>query len=211
MRLDAPLLGDNGAVALWFHGQGGDVDERMDGQWLNSLRERGWSVASGDLNRGNWGNPASVEAARNLANWASELSGKPVKLVVAGSMGGLVSLNAIKAGAVSTPCWYGIMPVVDIDAVGGVPGAAIQIESAYGGVPPASSNPASSPLPENISYRIVASPGDIQVPKATNGDRIRDLVSNPAVVSELSVTGDHGDLSHFNAADLDAFASKCAH
>ncbi|MHA4848750.1 hypothetical protein L1080_004280 [Rhodococcus sp. MSC1_016] len=210
VRLDRPLVGDAKAVALYFHGQGGNVDDRMGSPWLNTLREAGWSVASGDLNLVSWGNPQSVNAAANLQKWAEETAGAPVKLIVAGSMGAAVSLNALGAGAVSAPCWYGFQPVVDLNSVGNVPGQAAQITAAYGASIPDTSNPitGAAKLPD-IDYHVLASPGDTQVPKAANGDRLANIVPDPKRLTQAAATGEHGDQSHFNPIDLGTFARGC--
>lgn len=208
LRLDDPISGDVNGVAVWFHGQGGRADTRMNEDWLNSLREQGWAVASGDLAGESWGNQAGVDAVGDLVRWAEEETGNPVKLLVAGSMGGLTSLNALAQGEVSAQCWYGTMPVLDQTTVGNVPDADSQINAAFNGSVPVQFIPTEAELPV-MQYRVVASPGDTWVPKAKNADRLAEVVPSGAVLSDLSVNGEHGDASHFSAADLTQFAAGC--
>jgi hypothetical protein len=208
VRVDDPISGDVNGVAVWFHGQGGRVDTRMNEDWLNSLREQGWAVASGDLAGESWGNQAGIDAAGDLTRWAEEETGKPVRLLIAGSMGGLTSLNALAQGVVTAPCWYGTMPVLDQTTVGNVPNADAQIREAFGGEVPLRFIPTEVALPE-MRYRVLASPGDTWVPKEANADRLAEIMPNGAVLTEQTVVGEHGDSSHFSATDLTQFAAGC--
>lgn len=212
VRLDMPREGAAHAVALWFHGQGGDENQRMNEPWLNTLRENGWAVAAGELGRSSWGSPESVEGASELAEWASEEAGAPVRLVVAGSMGAAVSLNAMREGLLESPCWYGTMPVVDLDSVSNVPEAAEQMADVYGGPPPDESNPAAhlDELPTETAYRVLASPGDTWVPSTSNADVLTQALRGMGVdVSAADAAGEHGDPSHFDSRDLERFARNC--
>lgn len=212
VRIDLPT-GDPVAVALWFHGQGGDVETRMNEDWLNSLRADGWAVASSDLHGNAWGNPASVADAAALAQWAEDQADVEVRLLVAGSMGGLTSLNALIDGKVSAACWYGTMPVADLDAIGQVPDAAVQVREAYEGASPDFSNPATglADLPAVTRYHVVASPQDTWVPAREHADvLVAALQAVGAEVTRTDASGEHGDPSHFDPADLSAFADSCA-
>ena len=208
VRLDAPKAGQAKAVAFWFHGQGGTAETRMGEAWLNRLREQGWAVVSADLGGDHWGSAEATSAVSVVSDWAEAKAGAPVQLFVAGSMGGLVSLNAMTHG--ETPqCWYGTMPVVDQRTVDRVPKSAEQIVKAWGApVPPVEYIPAENldRLPP-AKYRVLASPADTWVPKTANADL---LAQTGLAVSTLTVKGEHGDLSHFNAEDLAGFASGCA-
>lgn len=206
VRIDAPLTEEIRGVAVWFHGRGGDVDTRMDSNWLNSIREAGWAVASGDLGGPTgWGDPASVSAAGELSRWASDQAGAPVKLVIAGSMGAVVALNAMVRGGVEAPCFYAIMPVFDLRSLP-VPSYIADLQRVYPTGIPASANPAESDLPR-VTYRVLSSDSDSEVPAQLNAD----VFASRTDASVLKVQGDHGDRSHFNADDLSQFAMKCLH
>lgn len=210
VRLDLPTGGHVQHLAIWFHGQGGDVDTRMNQPWLNGLRGEGWAVASGDLAGNAWGNRAATDDAADLSEWAQKRSGQPVSLIVAGSMGALASLTAMEHGWLTPRCWYGTMPVLDLTTVARVPSADAQIRAAYDGPPPVADSPAlsASPLPA-IAYRVLASPQDTWVPKSSNADRLADRLPTKATLTSRAVSGEHGDPSHFDARDLQQFASRC--
>lgn len=212
VRVDLPTTGDAKAVAVWFHGQGGDVDTRMNEDWLNTLRGHGWAVASSDFHGNAWGNQASVETAADLVSWAEEQAGADVRLLVAGSMGALASLNALADGDVDAACWFGTMPVVDLNHIDAVPEAEDQVKDAYDGAPPASSNPAArlSELPASTRYFVVSSPDDTWVPAAQHADvLVAGLQAAGAPVDVAQASGEHGDASHFRSDDLGKFAAGC--
>ncbi|MCZ1070823.1 hypothetical protein [Rhodococcus sp. A5(2022)] len=208
VRVDLPTAGTLQGLAVWFHGQSGTVDTRMNEDWLNALRAQGWAVASGDLGGDAWGNQDAITAASALTEWATDQAGVPVRLLVAGSMGALTSLNALTHGAIAADCWYGTMPVLDQSTVGNVPESSDQLRKAFGGSIPGEFTPAESSLPP-LRYRVLASPEDTWVPKTSNADLLADLVPETANVTTLEVSGEHGDPSHFDADDLAAFAGEC--
>jgi hypothetical protein len=98
VRLSIPPTDKPIGIAVYFHGQNGGVDNRMDEPWLQALVRAGWIVASSDFHTDSWGNGASTDDTTNLIAWAEEQTGNlPIKLYVSGSMGGTVSL--IRASA----------------------------------------------------------------------------------------------------------------
>jgi hypothetical protein len=203
VRLDMPFEAEPLGTAVWFHGQGGDADFRMDEDWLNTLRENGWAVASGDMRINGWGNAASVSDAAALVDWAEGEAGAEATLYVAGSMGALTSLH-LMAGGVAPQCWYGIMPVIDLDSVEAVPNSAEQIAEAWGSTK--SDVAWVTDLPESTAYRVLASPDDTWVPESENAAVLAEALPE---MSLKAVAGEHGDASHFDAADLAAFAAGC--
>lgn len=214
VRLSIPPTDDPKGIAIFFHGQNGHVDNRMDEPWLQSLVRSGWIVAASDFHRDSWGNKASTKDTRELVAWAEEESGGvPVRLYVSGSMGGTVSLNAMAHGVHAPACWYGVKPAVDMNTMGEVPGAPRIIREAYGGAAPADRNPVSNiaAMPIETRYRFVASPQDTWVPKSANTDVMaQGLRARGADVSVLTAHGTHDDDSHWNAKDLVDFAETCA-
>jgi hypothetical protein len=213
VRLDEPLTRRLAGVAVYFHGRGGSVNSKMGEPWLNSIRVKGWAVASGDLHGDAWGDPAAVRDATALVSWAEATTGGEARLLIGVSMGGSVSLNALLDGAVEARCWFGSEPVVDLDAVRAVPHADAEIAALYGGRPPASSNPADrlDQLPLDTRYRVVASGADHLVPPTAHADRlIAALRVRGGDVSSVAATGGHSDASHFRPEDLRAFAEGCS-
>lgn len=214
VRLSMPPTDEPKGIAVFFHGQNGHVDNRMDDPWLQALVRSGWIVAASDFHTDSWGNDASTEDTRQLVEWAEQESGGvPVRMFVSGSMGGSVSLNAMVHGVEAPACWYGVKPAVNLNAMGNVPGAPRIIREAFGGPVPADRNPIDNIhlMPTSTRYRMVSSPADTWVFRSKNTDPLAaGLKARGAKVSILTVHGTHDDPSHFDAGDLVEFASRCA-
>lgn len=214
VRLSMPPTNDPKGVALYFHGQNGGVDNRMDEPWLQSLVRSGWIVASSDFHTDSWGNEASTEDTENLIAWTEEQTDNaPIRLYVSGSMGATVSLNAMTHGIGAPPCWYGVKPAVDLTKMDNVPGADRIIREAFGGAVPYDRNPVNqiSSMPTQTRYRVVTSPEDTWVRESENASRLAaGLEARGADVSVLLVHGTHDDPSHFDSEDLVSFADSCA-
>lgn len=213
VRLSLPA-GDTApkGVVIWFHGQGGNVNDRVDGPWLGALRRDGWAIASSSFHEQSWGNPASTRDAARLVAWAREQTGVPVRLWVAGSMGGAVALNALTHGVEAPPCWYGVKPAIALTRMDHVPGGPGYIRRAFGGRVPLGRNPVRNldRLPEATRYRIVSSRQDQWVIYAENTKPlVAKLAERGADVTLLAAEGLHDDPSHFNAHDLVEYADSC--
>ncbi len=211
VRLTLPT-GEPKGLVVWFHGQGGNVNDRIDGPFLSALRRDGWAIASSNFHSQSWGNPASTEDAALLLKWADEHTGMDPAVWVSGSMGGAVSLNAMLHGVPPPPCWYGVKPAIALNRMQAVPGAPGFIRAAFGGPVPQDRDPVANldVLPLDTRYRVVSSKEDQWLAYDENaGPLISTLVSRGAEISELRVTGRHDDPSHWNAADLVAFANTC--
>jgi dienelactone hydrolase len=213
VRLSMPATNHPKGMAIFFHGQNGGVDSRMDDPWLQSLVRAGWVVAASDFHTDSWGNEKSTEDTEDLLAWAAqETHGLPVRLYVSGSMGATVSLNAMTHGVAAPPCWYGVKPAVDLTKMHNVPGADRIIEEAFGGPVPYDRNPVNTinELSTTTRYRMVTSPEDTWVKEKQNTDALATgLEARGAQVSILQVHGTHDDPSHFDNEDLLSFASSC--
>ena len=213
VRLSMPPTKHPKGIAIYFHGQNGGVDNRMDEPWLQALVRTGWVVASSDFHTDSWGNEASTVDTTNLIGWAEEQTGNlPIRLYVSGSMGGTVSLNAMTHAGLVPPCWYAVKPAVDLTKMQNVPGAVRIIREAFGGDVPFDRNPVNTidQLPTSTRYRMVTSPDDTWVRESENTDRLaRGLEARGADVSVSQVHGLHDDPSHFDVDDLLAFAASC--
>lgn len=212
-RLALPTGGESKGVVIWFHGQGGDVDAHADNPFLTTLHRDGYAIASSSFHLKSWGNPASTDDTRRLQDWAEKMADAPVVLWVAGSMGGSVSLNAMLHGVRPPPCWYGVHPAISLGDMDTVPGAPKNILRAYQGQPPVSRDPIQNVdrLPDDVRYRVVASPEDPLVDYEENvTPLVTGLEDRGAEITSLPVTGDHEDPSHWNAQDLLAFAESCS-
>jgi hypothetical protein len=215
VRLSMPPTRHPQGIAIYFHGQNGGVDNRMDEPWLQALVRSGWVVASSDFHTDSWGNEASTEDTTSLIAWAEQQTHNlPIKLYVSGSMGGTVSLNAMTHADLVPPCWYGVKPAVDLTTMGNVPGAVRIIREAFGGDVPPDRNPVNTidQLPTTTRYRMVTSPDDTWVRESDNTDKLAaGLRARGADVSILQVHGTHDDPSHFDVGDLLEFAGSCEH
>jgi hypothetical protein len=213
VRLSMPPTHHPIGIAIYFHGQNGGVDNRMDEPWLQALVRSGWIVASSDFHTDSWGNEASTEDTTNLMAWAEEQTDNaPIKLYVSGSMGGTVSLNAMTHAGLAPPCWYGVKPAVDLTKMDNVPGADRIISEAFGGAVPYDRNPVNviDQMPTSTRYRMVTSPEDTWVRESENTGKLADgLEARGAEVSVLVVHGTHDDPSHFDVDDLLSFAQSC--
>ena len=212
VRLDIPATSDPKGLAIYFHGQNGGAENRMDEPWLQALGRSGWAIASSDFHTASWGNEASTQDTVNLIEWAEKLSGEPVRIFVSGSMGATVSLNAMTHGVDAPVCWYGVKPAVDPTKMDAVPGANRIIQGAYGGPVPPDRNPAlnADEFSVDTRYRMVASKKDQWVRYDENAGLLsQELESRGADVSILEVKGTHDDESHFDVADLVEFAAGC--
>jgi pimeloyl-ACP methyl ester carboxylesterase len=186
----------------------------------SALVAAGYIVASSNGGGPNlWGNQTTQDAYAALYTYLAARYNITKVLFVGQSMGGLVSLNLIAAGTVPLVAgWYGIYPAANLASM--YSGAfTAQIETAYGfsgGANYAAATSGYDPVLEaaaayaGIRYRMSASAGDTVVPKATNTDAFVALINGTVPESSiLTASGDHGDSSAFNAADVLSFFSRC--
>ncbi|MCW2815808.1 MAG: Alpha/beta hydrolase family protein [Nocardioides sp.] len=199
-------------LAIYFHGQGNGVDDRADGAWLGALLRSGWAVAASAFHDESWGNEASTRDVELLTEWAEDQTGVETSLWVSGSMGGAVSLNAMVHGAEPPQCWYGVKPAIALTEMDRVVGARRFIAEAYGGPVPDDRNPVRNmdQLPEDVRYRVVASPEDELVGLRDNaGALISQLTGRGFDITYHLVVGPHEDPSHFDPIDLEQFGDYC--
>ena len=212
-RLTLPTgTGTPKGLVMWFHGQGGSVNDRIDGPFLRALTRDGYAIASSSFHYQSWGNEASTEDTVRLTEWAEEQVGLPVTLWVSGSMGGSISLNAMLHGVDPPSCWYGVKPAISLNRMDAVPTGNKYIGLAYGGTVPAERNPVRNvaALPADVRYRVVASPDDTWVPINENGGAlISQLNARGVDATYVAASGRHEDPSHWDSGDLVEFARSC--
>ncbi len=199
-------------LVMWFHGQGGSVNDRVDGPFLRALTRDGYAIASSSFHNQSWGNAASTDDALRLTAWAEEQVGLPVSLWVSGSMGASISLNALLHGVDPPTCWYGVKPAISLNRMDAVPTGNKYISLAYGGAVPADRNPVRNvaSLPADVRYRVVASPDDPWVPINENGGAlISQLDARGVDATYVAASGPHEDPSHWDSGDLVDFANSC--
>ncbi|MGA8255491.1 MAG: hypothetical protein WB767_02855 [Nocardioides sp.] len=214
VRLTLPTgTGAPKGLVVWFHGQGGNVNDRIDGPFVGALVRDGYAVASSDFHLQSWGNADSTDDATRLVEWAEQQIDVPVSLWVSGSMGGAVSLNALIHGVEPPECWYGVKPAISLTKMDAVPTANRFIDEAFGGEVPLDRNPIRNVdrLPAEVRYRVVASPDDTWVPMGQNaGVLVTGLEQQGVEATYLLASGPHEDPSHWNSADLLEFAESCS-
>ncbi len=210
-RLTLPT-GDPKGLVVWFHGQGGGAEDRVDGPFLRALTRDGYAIASSSFHYQSWGSEASTDDAKRLIAWAEDEIDLPITVWVSGSMGGAISLNALLHGVTPPPCWYGVKPAISLNRMDNVPTADKFIAAAYGGPVPADRNPVKNvaSLPSDIRYRVVASPDDTWVPINENGGAlVSELDARGVDITYKAAHGPHEDASHFDSGDLVDFVNSC--
>lgn len=225
LRYETPLANyapnKSAPLAIYFHGRGGTVDDHMTDAWVTALKNDGWMVAGAQMHDDHWGSPNAIQDLREL--YASIQSYNPVSEVmfIGASMGAMGAWSGLRKADLPVIGAYMTMPVCDLqnrwDTGGIYPG---QIKAAYGFTDdadfPAISaayNPMTVPLSEfpDIRYRFSASPADTTVTDVAHAIPMQARLNGIATVenSYRATTGNHGDGSHFNSADILAFARRC--
>lgn len=186
-----------------------------------SLLGAGYAVASSYQHGNNWGSQASVDDLARLYRYVRDRYAIGPVLLLAQSMGGLSSLNAIAKGAIPGLAGFaGIYPVTNLATMYAAGTYAGTIRTAYGiasdGSDYASKTAGFDPMLndktafQRLPMRFYASTADTQVARANNSDALAAKVADYAPEAVVvSATGDHGDPSHFQGADLVAFFNRC--
>lgn len=170
---------------------------------VRGLLEAGYTVAASDAHGNNWGNPASVTDQRVLMR-TLRARGLTDIYVLAQSAGGLDALATLNEKGVRA--WAGIYPVCDLRSVYRLGVYREVIDAAYDSAPRRV-----VAIPDRLRIRFIlwASPQDTQVPKTQNADVCaRRFRTAGAHVTEISTTGDHGDPSNFDAAQIVKFFDR---
>lgn len=215
---DAPT---DRAVVI-FHGSGENAVTGQDGWTVRIVREllpAGYTVASSDAHLQAWGNKASVKDYRALI---AELKSRGLTRIyfLAVSMGGLPALQLVDS--IKPEAVVGIYPACNMKAIYQRGQYAEKISRAFGvkwtgkldwpKVEMKTGRNLSPIDPKNVRGMPVAfwaSPGDRDVPKATNTDVCAaNMKRRGAVVTVNSSTGKHGDESNFDPPKvLETFAA----
>ena len=212
-------------VILYHHGVGGNEDAPFRDTNLRAttlaLLAAGYVVASSDAgndldNWGNWGNQAAIDSYLSLYKYVHSQITVSGVLVLSQSMGGLTGLLSIAAGDISVDGWAGIYPACNLaDMYTGVYSGNIDTAYSISGdyaAKTAGHDPLLLPASSwsGVPMRFYASPSDTVVDSANNSDAFSALVAGDVPESTVvAATGDHGDASHFQNADLIAFFARC--
>lgn len=204
---DAPL-------AVYLHGRNGTADDRAGTPWLTDLNDAGWVVAGGQLHDNHWGGPGSVAGLAELFAAADRFTTAPVVLLIGGSMGALAALNWIRFGDRPVGGAYLVQPCCSLSDCRDDADHRAEIDAAYTGGDLHRWDPLLADAAEfsaGVRYRFVSSADDRLIRADAHAARLADRLApiGPRENSTLRVSGDHGDPSHFDPADLVAFAGRC--
>lgn len=170
---------------------------------LSALLRGGFAVVTDHAHGDNWGNPASDSDYAALVP-VLRRRGLTDVYVVAASMGGLNALQLLSH--VRVKAWAGIFPVCDLSSVYARGRFTAAIRAAYADHASAALRSLSPVRPDwqrGLAMRFWASPADTYVPKAANTDVCADAArAHGAHVTVTTTTGEHGDLSNFDAAGV---------
>ena len=62
VRLTLPTgSGPPKGLVIWFHGQGGGVNDKIDGPFLRTLTREGYAIASSEFHLQAWGNAETTD------------------------------------------------------------------------------------------------------------------------------------------------------
>ena len=176
-------------------------------------------IASEYRNLGCWGNMECAEDVANLQGlWRSKLNLAPKPFVIAESMGGIVTWDAISHGTLKPLAAVGIYPVCNLAAMYSNRVFAPSIQAAYGFTSSAGYSAATTgfdPLltPPIIFVRIPiqiwASYSDRIVLRSQNEDPFADAINAAGGSATIHTSqGDHGDPSNFDAPAVISFFSS---
>lgn len=224
-------VGMSGTVVLYTHGAGETYDAWLTDPLKAGIRDQlltdGHILCASAAHGDNWGNAAAITDYVNLYN---NVTGRFTITRVVGlfqSMGGAAGLYMIQNASIPFRCAYHIYPVCSLTAefnnnngTPGYPGAAASIRAAYGiasdGSNFASLTAGHDPVRDfsganfTIPVRFTSSPSDTVVPKVSNTDAWRTIITPYATTeNSLMVTsGEHGDASNFMPSDVKAFFDR---
>ncbi|KAA6463119.1 alpha/beta hydrolase [Acidobacteria bacterium AB60] len=224
-----PSTYDSGTPNRWViynHGFGQIIDQLVtydpQSRFLQSLTAAGFVVLASDYrNLACWGNQECSEDMANLqVLWHLRLNLSAKPFVIGESMGGIVTWNAIAHGALKPLAVVGIYPVCSLAAMDKNAVLEPTIQSAYGfsaqtGYATATSgyDPMLAPASPYSSFPIAvwASYADHVVVRSANEDpfALKIQAAGGNVVIHTS-SGEHGDLSNFDASSVVAFFRRSA-
>ena len=228
IRVDLPADYDSRKplpLVIFNHGHGQTATAPWDQSTtvrplLQTIKDAGYIIASSSASGDAWGSTTSIEDQLDLYRYVRDHYAIGGVVMLSESMGGLPGLLAIAAGTIPVLGWAGIYPITnlasiydlggsfatEIDTVYGIPGSGTYAVQTAGHDP----NLLDGRAFRGIPMRMWASSADTVVPKASNATAFAALVEPYAAeVEVVATTGDHGDGSNFDAADLLEFFTRC--
>lgn len=217
MRIMVPTV-NNGALCIYHHGSGESynaIGAGLKGGVVDAILAAGWILASSSAHGENWGNAASLLDYEKLYYYISDEHAISHLVHFSQSMGGLSGLNTVARRTIPADGWFGIYPICSLAAAHA--GAFSNgINAAYNlgnyATLTAGFDPALNDASQyaGVPMRFYASPDDTLVPKVDHTDVFRTLIAaDPAEHELVTCTGNHGDASHFQPADVVSFLGRC--
>jgi hypothetical protein len=222
-----PYAGHVTTMVMYFHGAGEDqtalVSDSLKTTTVDALANAGYIMCGTNAHGGsNWGNQVSVDDYPDLFRAVLNAGYNIGKVVYfSQSMGGMDGLTCLSQQRIpNVIAWFGIYPACNLANIYSLGVFTSAINTAYGitGVEPntyANQTSGYDPVLSTASFfraiwfRFYASPGDTVVPKAMNSDVMSALVKPVTPESTVVVcSGNHGDPSHFQPADILAFIGR---
>jgi hypothetical protein len=187
-----------------------------------ALMANGYAVASSNQHGNNWGSPDAVaDMVVMYDEFRRNYPLGPV-LILAQSMGGVAALSTIAQKKIpGVRGFYGIFPVTNLrDIYNRNATYAGQIRTAFGiaadGSDYATKTAGYDPVLRGgadyagVPMRLHHSAADLVVPKAPHADALAALVAPYVPESDvIATTGNHGDSTNFDTADMLAFFKRC--
>lgn len=187
---------------------------------IEAVRVAGYIVASTSDHGNNCGNAAGLADYIELLNYCVDIWKVNRIIHLSQSMGGLSGLLTASNRTLPVRGWAGIYPVCNLQNFHDNVTFTADVRTAYGiagddsdyATKTAGHDPVllSASLYGGLRMRFYASPDDVVVPKVDNSDVMSALVAGKAAENTIVVcSGDHGDPSHFQSADLISFLDRC--
>jgi alpha-beta hydrolase superfamily lysophospholipase len=195
------------------------VADPPQNSFVESLAAAGFVIVASDYrNLACWGNLNCVEDVANLQTlWQSQLNLSPRPFVIAESMGGIVTWNAISLGTLKPMAVVGIYPACNLAAMYKNRELAPSIQTAYSftsqteySAATKGFDPMLAPPSTFIGFPIEmwASHSDQVVVRSLNEDPFAKAINAAGGnVTIYTSTGNHGDPSNFDAPKVISFFS----
>ena len=188
---------------------------------IAGMMQAGYIVAASDAAGDNWGNAAGQAAMVALDGYVTTNFNVTKSAILGESMGGLCGLSLIAAGTIANCLgFYGIYPVCSLSTLFASNAGPFSpaIRTAYGiaanGSDYSSKTSGFDPLLVSAAsfatrLRFTASASDVTVGKTANSDAMSAHCTSATEASVVTCSRLHGDLSHFQSADLVSFLGRC--
>ena len=206
-----PTFKAGNKVILYCHGVSEDEDaiitDTKKNKTFGAFFNQGWGVITSLGGGDAWGNQTSLDAYYDLITWAKTQYSFTDIAIYAMSMGGLPGLQMFMQDTQFTK-YIGIENCTNLDYLFNTGGFKADIKIAYGFALDADYSTATTghdpmlldgSLIGSRKMELVASESDLIVNKDNNTDLFFSTFDSVADITMVTATGNHGDISHFDA------------